>query len=62
MKDQSLNINKKKEQLEIFKGRREKRKKTEEIMADEKLLHHHCDTSPEPWRGCGDTSNDMTEG
>jgi hypothetical protein len=27
MKDQSLNINKKKEQLEIFKGRREKRKK-----------------------------------
>jgi hypothetical protein len=47
MKDQSLNINKKKEQLEIFKGRREK-KKTEEIMADEKLLHHHCDTSPQP--------------
>jgi hypothetical protein len=25
MKDQSLNINKKKEQLEIFKGRREKK-------------------------------------
>jgi hypothetical protein len=48
MKDQSLNINKKKEQLEIFKGRREKRKKTEEIMADEKLLHNHCDTSPQP--------------
>jgi hypothetical protein len=31
-------------------------------MADEKLLHNHCDTSPQPWRGCGDTSNDMTEG
>jgi hypothetical protein len=48
MKDQSLNINKKKGAIRNFQGEERKKKKTEEIMADEKLLHHHCDTSPQP--------------